>query len=341
MRAYDRHAEVLGGQVAAAVTYFGFLSFFPLLALGFAVVGYLSAVYPEAREGVTAAVEDAFPSLVGTGRGQLDLTAMTGARSSAGLLGLVGLLYAGLGWVDALRDGLRRVFGTSADPPSLVRKKLLDVVVLVLLGSALLASVLASSLATAATTDALGVVGLAATPAATVLLKVLAVALAVVADTALFAILLSRLPGAALPWRQLRSGALLGAVGFEVLKLLGTFLVARTMANPVYATVAVVVGLLVWINLASRLLVYSAAWTATHPYSLQPAAPGAGRSTGLAVGTEPVSVVAPPDYGPVPVGAPAAGASPGRRTSTVRGTLLGAAAGAALAGVVSRRRSRV
>ena len=38
-----------GDQLAGAITYFGFLSFFPLLALGFSVVGYISYVYPSAQ----------------------------------------------------------------------------------------------------------------------------------------------------------------------------------------------------------------------------------------------------------------------------------------------------
>ena len=49
----------------------------------------------------------------------------------------------------------------------------------------------------------------------------------------------------------------------EVLKLAGTFLVAHTVRNPVYASFAVLVGLLVWINLASRFILFTAAWTAT------------------------------------------------------------------------------
>jgi membrane protein len=106
-------------------------------------------------------------------------------------------------------------------------------------------------------------VGLDKTTAAIALLKVLSVALAIVADTVLFAIVLSRLSGAKLHWRQVRSGALLGAIGFEVLKLVGTFLIARTTANPVYATFGVVVGLLVWMNFVARLTVFAAAWTAT------------------------------------------------------------------------------
>ena len=133
----------------------------------------------------------------------------------------------------------------------------------------------------------------------------------------------------------------MGAVGFEVLKLLGTFLIARTTENPMYATFGVVVGLLVWINFVSRVLIYAAAWTATQPYSLEPSAigeDGAGRSTGLAAATEPVRAVAPADYEPVPVGVDADGSS--RRTLTVRGVVVGAAVGAGLAGVLTRRGER-
>ena len=103
----------------------------------------------------------------------------------------------------------------------------------------------------------------------------------------LFAIVFSRLSGAKLTWRQVRSGALLAAVGFEVLKLLGTFLIGRVTQNPLYATFGVVVGLLVWMNFVARLTIFAAAWTATQPYSLEPAdlgEAGAGRSTGLAPG---------------------------------------------------------
>ena len=212
VRAYDRNSEVLGGQLAAAVTYFGFLSFFPLLALAFAMVGYVSSVYPGAQDGVTRAVEGAFPSLVGPGEGQINIQDVIDAKAGAGVAGLLGLLYAGLGWLDALRDSLRRVFGTEDLDISLIKKKLVDILEMVLLGVSLLLSLVASSLATAATTYVLDLVGLEESFLATALLKVLSVALAVLIDVVIFAILLSRLSGAKLPWRQVRSGALLGAV---------------------------------------------------------------------------------------------------------------------------------
>ena len=341
VRAYDRHSEVRGGQVAGAITYFGFLSFFPLLALGFSLVGYVSEWYPEAQNEITTAVESAFPGLIGTGPNQININDIVDAKAGAGLLGLLGLLYAGLGWVDALRDGLRRVFGTLDESLPFLKKKLVDILVLLMLGAAALASIVVSSLATAATEYALGLVGLEEHLVAVVVLKVLAVALALLVDTVMFAILFSRLPGANLTWRQVRSGALLAAVGFEILKLLGTFLISKTTENPLYATFGVIVGLLVWINFLSRVLIYAAAWTATQPYSLEPSAigeDGAGRSTGLAAATEPVRVVAPADYEPVPVGVDADSSS--RRTLTVRGVVVGAAVGAGLAGVLTRRGER-
>ena len=342
VRAYDRNSEVRGAHLAAAVTYFGFLSFFPLLALAFSIVGYLSDIYPSAQDDVTAAVQDAFPSLVGSGEGQIDIQEVIDAKAGAGLIGLIGLLYAGLGWLDALRECLRRVFGTDDESIGLVKKKLVDVAVLSMLGLSLLASLVVSSVATAATTYVLDLAGVGDSGVATVLLKALSVCLALAVDVVLFSILLSRLSGARIPWAQVRSGALLGAVGFEILKLVGTYFIARTTSNPLYATFGVVVGLLVWIYLNSKLLVFAAAWTVTQPYSLQPAPAGdvgAGRATGLAAASEPVAAVAPADYEAVPVEAGDV-SIPSSRRGRWRGAVLGAGLGALAAALVTRRRSR-
>ena len=152
------------------------------------------------------------------------------------------------------------------------------------LGLALVASPRRDHSSTAATTQVLAIVSLDDKLIAIALLKVLSVALALLADTALFAILLSRLSGAHQPWRQVRSAAFLGAVGFELLKLAGTFLIVRTTHNPVYATFGVVVGLLIWINLVSQLLIYVAAWGATQPYSDDPPAAGEVATGAIAPG---------------------------------------------------------
>ena len=48
LRANDRNTEVYGSRLAGAITYFAFLSLFPMIAVAFAVLGYVVDVYPDA-----------------------------------------------------------------------------------------------------------------------------------------------------------------------------------------------------------------------------------------------------------------------------------------------------
>lgn len=259
-RAYGSYGQRRGDRLAAAVTFFAFLSFFPLLVLAFAVLGYLVRYVPDVQGRVSELIAANLPGLAGS----LDLGRVAEARQKAGVFGLLGLLLAGLGWVAALREALRTMFGEPPTAPgNPVTSKLADASVLLLLGLAVLVSLAVSSLGSAATTFVLSLVGLDGSLLARWLLRVVALGLAVLADLGVFAVVFARLPGAGLPLRQVLRGALFAAVGFGLLKVVGALLVARTTANPVYASFAVVVGLLVWIDLVSRFTLFAAAWTAT------------------------------------------------------------------------------
>ena len=74
-----------------------------------------------------------------------------------------------------------------------------------------------------------------------------------------------RLADSSEPTRRVLRGALLMAVLFEALKQVGAFYLQGTTSNALYGTFAAVVGLLVWINVVSRLLLYCAAWIDTAP----------------------------------------------------------------------------
>ena len=102
------------------------------------------------------------------------------------------------------------------------------------------------------------------------------------------------------------------------------------------------VGLLVWMNFVARLTIFAAAWTATQPYSLEPAdlgEAGAGRSTGLAAPPSRSPRSHQADFEPVPVG-PAPGTrvpAEQRRRGGRRRAAIGAAAGAGAAAWLMRR----
>jgi len=253
-RAYRRYHDQRGDRHAAAVTYYGFLAFFPLLAVAYALLGFVVKVMPEARDGVTDFLRDAFPGLVGTANtAEVQVQQVQEASTRVGLVGLAVLLWAGLGWLSALREALREMWNKEDKGHNLVIGKLHDLSTLVLIGLVLFASIGLSGLAS------VGVPG-------GVLLRV---GLELVTIATYMAVLLAmfwRLSGAGRSPLQLWRGALVGALGFEALRALATFLLGRLTGNPVYTTFAIAVGLLVWINLGSRLILYSAAWTATRPY---------------------------------------------------------------------------
>ena len=73
-------------------------------------------------------------------------------------------------------------------------------------------------------------------------------------DAAIMVLLLRVLSRGPLPGRDVRGGAVIGGVGMTVLKLVGAQLVARATASPLFGPIVVVVGLLFWLNLISRLV---------------------------------------------------------------------------------------
>ena len=68
-----------------------------------------------------------------------------------------------------------------------------------------------------------------------------------------------------MPSRSLWSGALLGAVAFEALKQLSTYLLAGPRPSRPPQAFGIALILVVWINYFSRVVVLAAAWAHTSP----------------------------------------------------------------------------
>jgi membrane protein len=259
-RAFERYQERRGDRLAAALTSYAFLSFFPLMALAYALMGYLVGVSDEARAYFVRAINSQLPGLAG----QLDVEQIAQSKTAVGVLGLVALLFTGIGWVQVLRESLRDVWGNEpGGGGNFFLKRLWDASVLAFLGLILVCGMAVTTVTTSATHTVLGWLGLEDVPGAGTGLRLLSLACAIFFDTVVFLVLFTRLSGTRAPWRRIIRGAVFGAVGFEILKQIAAFLVGRTTQNPVYGTFAVLVGLMVWINVATRFALFVAAWTAT------------------------------------------------------------------------------
>ncbi|WP_139978103.1 YihY/virulence factor BrkB family protein [Nocardioides litoris] len=279
----EHYGRVKGGQQAGAVTYFAFLSFFPILALAFFAVGVISSVYADAQQNVVSAIDSVLPGILGSGDNQISIDQVQDFSGLAGVIGLLGVLYAGLGWVSALREALVAVFETpQREQPSFVKGKLRDLVALVVVGLVLVVAVAVAGLLSQSSTALLELVGLGSELAW--LVVVIGIVLGLAANAVLFYVLFKLLAEPHTPARALRSGALLGAVGFEVLKQLSGLLLSSTQGQPAFQAFGIALILLVWINYFSRLVLYAAAWSFTDPDAVaarraEPADPVHGPAT--------------------------------------------------------------
>ncbi len=264
VRTQEHYSAVKAGQQAGAVTYFGFLSFFPILALAFAAVGWVSGVFPEARDSTVDAIAEVFPGMIGDRSGQISLDTIENAAAAAVGFGLLGVLYAGLGWLSSMRDALLIVFELpDFRKPGFVVGKLRDLVTLAAVGLVLLLSVGVSGIVGRLSEDILEALGLGT--ALQPLLWVLAVLIGLLASTVLFLALFRLLADPRTPRRSLLHGALLGAIGFEILKQLSGLLLTTTRGQPAFQAFGIALILVVWINYFSRVVMYAAAWAHTSP----------------------------------------------------------------------------
>jgi membrane protein len=244
-----RYGDVGGNQLAAAFTLQAFLSIFPLILVGLAVLGFVSAHSHGVATGITGGQGDLAGRLVD----QLGLQGesakmMTDAvhaaersRKAASLVGFLGLLWSGLGLVGALQFAYNSVWQVKDRG---MKDK-------------------AFGLAWLAGAAVLFVGGAAATTALRWLPGFLApvgVLVAFLVSFGLWLWTLRVLPNTKLPWRDLYAGALFGAVGLEVLKALGAYYVPRAVASSsaLYGSLGIVFAILAWLLLFGRVVVYSA-----------------------------------------------------------------------------------
>jgi membrane protein len=222
----------------------------------------VAQVYPDAKADLISAIDGILPGLIGDGDGQLSLTTIEDSAGTVGLIGALGVLYTGLGWLSGMRQALLVMFQTPGkEQPGFVSGKLRDLLSLVLIGVVLVVSVTVSGVVTAYSREVLDWVGIGAELAPLLVLLTLLIGLA--ANMVLFFAVFRLLADPDVPTRSLWSGALLGAIGFEVLKQLSSLLLSATKSSPGVQAVGVALILLVWINYTQRLVMYAAAWAHT------------------------------------------------------------------------------
>jgi uncharacterized BrkB/YihY/UPF0761 family membrane protein len=252
-----KYGNDAGGREAALITYYGFLSIFPVLLLGVAVLSRALASHPDLRERLVAAV---VPAAL---RPTVEHSLATLPTSTVPLVvGLIGLLFSATGVVFSVYQTLNHV----AAVPHRHRAPFFSryIRVFVMLAALLLGGLAVGALTVVAT-------ALPGQPGVQRAAAVAGSALVIFALLLLAARLLLVRPA---PFRAVWPGALLGAVAVTVLLTIGAPLLARLVAKagPVYGSFATVAGMFALLYLIGQALVYSAEVAAVRYARLWPRA---------------------------------------------------------------------
>jgi membrane protein len=252
------------GRGAALITYYGFLSIFPLLLLGVAILSRVLTGNPDLRQRLINAI---VPSIL---RSTVEHAVTTLPASTVPfIVGLIGLLFAGTGVVFSAYQTLNDVAAVPRRlrPGFFPRYFRVFVLVLVLV----LGAVAVGALTVAAT-------ALPTLPGGGRALAVFGSALIIFVVLLLGVRLLLGRPA---PFRALWPGAVPGAVAVALLLALAAPLLARLVSRsgPVYGSFATVAGLFALLYLVSQVLVYSAEVAAVRYAGLWPRALDQNRPT--------------------------------------------------------------
>ncbi|SFE82281.1 membrane protein [Actinacidiphila alni] len=314
-RAFAHLQTVHWTRLAAAVTFTSFLSLFPLLALIAAIGAALLSQHQ--LDKLQDKIAEQIPGIAD----QIDINGLVANAGTIGVIAGVTLLFTGIGWVASVRDCMRAVWDKDDEERNPVMAKLIDGGILLGLGGAVLVSLAASGFATAAVDWTADKAGLADHGPGRVLLTAVGFCIAVLADFLILTYVLTLLPGVEPPRRSVIVAALIGAVGFELLKLLLSGYLQGVAGKNVYGAFGTPVALLIWFNFMAKLLLYCAAWTATPVHAPPEEETAAGKA-----GPSEDDEVSPSEDGGAGTADGGSGPATGRGRGSHPGTATGGAA---------------
>lgn len=262
VRGYLVYAGRRGPMLADSVTYRTLFSVFAGVLIGFSFAAVWLADNPDGLAALTRGVDSAIPGLVGPD-GLIDVAEIEAPAgfTVAGILGSLGLVGAAIGAIGSLRSALRQIADVTTEDTFIVWVILRNLALAIGVGVALAAAAGVTFLATAGLTLVRDVLGISADSWVTGILTWLLSTLVVLAlDTAVVAAAFAVLSGLHVRRRTLLRGALLGGVGLVALQQLSGLFVGGASSNPLLATFAALIALLLWLNLSSQVILLAGAY---------------------------------------------------------------------------------
>ena len=236
-----KFADDQAGYLAALISYYGFVSLFPLLLLLTSLLGFALQGSPELQRDILDSALSQFP-VIGE---QLARPGGLQGSGTAVVVGVVGSLYGALGVAQAFQNAMNVLWAVPRHRrPNPVLSRLRSLLLLGTAGLAIIGTTVLSALAASA-----GAFGWGGGPVA----RVAAALLAVLLNAAVFMLAFRIGTAHRLRPRQIVPGALLAAVVWQLLQSFGGAYVGHVVkdATATNSVFAVVLGLVAWIYLGA------------------------------------------------------------------------------------------
>lgn len=271
VRVWRHFLQHNGFLLAAGVSYQALFAFFAVLYVAFAVVGLWLGGNETAVNAMINVINGYVPGLIGTD-GQTGLfteqDVQAIATNSSGVLAITGLIALGtaiwtaIGFITFLRRAVRDIFALAPDRRSYILLKSRDFLAAIVFGSAIIAGGALNAVGVWALSWLGGVLGLDGSTLSTITVRLGSVLVSLIINVAALAALFRFLTGTQLRWRRIWPGSILGGSALTVLQLGAGVLLLYTPSNPLLATFAIFVGLLLWFRLAGIVMLVAGAWIA-------------------------------------------------------------------------------
>lgn len=269
MRAVTRYNEQHGDYYAAGITYFSVFALAPLLLVGFAVAGFVLSRNEELLAEIQISIAEEVPGGFGEQISEL-LEQAVAQRGTALSIGLLLAFYAGLGWIGNVRKALTMQWGAKPPKTSFVATKVSDLGVMAGLFLAIAFSFVLTALSGRQMMDiVLSPLGLDDAPGVGIAARVVSFLLAIAAAWIVYTWVIARLPRYPVALKSAMRAGLGMAIFFELFKQVGQAYLMNVMDNPAGAVFGPIIGILVFIFITARALLFFTAWAATSHASME------------------------------------------------------------------------
>lgn len=248
-------------MLADSITYRALFSVFAAVLLGFSLAALWLGNNPDAMRALAESLNTVIPGLS-------DLIDPTATRANvgftvAGIASLIGLVGAAISAIGSLRAAIRMLADELTDQTFILWVLLRNLLVAIAFGGLLLLSVVASSLGTLWIPEVTRWLGLEGSLTAELVTRGFGILVVFAIDTLAIALVFRLLSGVPAPAKALWGGALIGGLGLTVLQELSGLFVRGAAANPLLASFAALIALLIWFNLSAQVILIASSYIIT------------------------------------------------------------------------------